>query len=93
MSPYLTALDDARERENASRKLLRVEHARILFGAWIVFERRLGRDQQLDQRTFVAQLAFRLALFVLHVAELVQVFVFTRRHVVRNLETVARRDD
>jgi hypothetical protein len=63
---------DLRERENAARKLLRIEHARILFGARIVFERGLRRDEQFDEWTFIAQLAFRFALLVLDVTELVQ---------------------
>src|ERR1041384_967981 len=75
-----------RERENATRQLLRVEHARILFGARVVFERRLGRHQHLDECTFIAQLAFRLTPLVLHVTKLVQVFVLTRRHVERHLK-------
>src|SRR6185503_5931202 len=40
-----------REREDAARELLRVEHSRILFGARIVFERRLRRHEQLDEWT------------------------------------------
>src|SRR5215212_8481233 len=74
------------EREDAARELLRVEHAGVLLGARIVFERRLCRHEQLDEWAIVAQVALRLALLVLHVTKLVEVFVLTRRHVVRNLE-------
>jgi hypothetical protein len=37
MSPYLDLSGTLREREDAARELLRVEHARVLFGARIVF--------------------------------------------------------
>ncbi len=43
-------------------------------------------NQQFNQRAFVAQLALRLALLVLHITQLVQVFVFARGNVVRHLE-------
>src|SRR6185369_1741823 len=87
----------ALERQNAPCDLLRIEHARILFGAWIVFERRLRRNQKLNQRPFVSQLALCIALLVFDVAQLVQVLVFTRWNVIRNLkqaskEVVEKRD-
>src|ERR1044072_8627035 len=78
-----------REREDATRELLRVEHARILLGARVVFERRFGGEQELHERAFVAELATALALLVLdktQLTELVHVLVLTRRHVERHLE-------
>src|SRR6185437_2149244 len=45
----LQSVNTLRERENAARKLLRVEHARVLLRARIVCQRRLGRDKQLDE--------------------------------------------
>src|SRR5215213_2682457 len=74
------------KRDNAARDLLCVEYARVLLSPRIVFERRLGAHQQLDKRTFVAQLAFGIALLVFHITELVQVFYFAGWDVVRNLK-------
>src|SRR5262249_33847440 len=49
-------------------------------------ERRFRCYEQLDQWFLITRLALWLARFVLHVTQLVQVFVFARGNVVRHLK-------